>query len=189
MKPHRIFIAINLPEDAKEKLLAYQERWPEVPARWTTKENLHLTLAFLGNTSDQELAEVCKLIKEVGERHQPFSIECTGITYWPPRKAPRIICGIMRRSPKLSALREDMETALAHSNKIHYQPEKQPFSPHLTLARLRTFELQRMELEELPDVNEEISISFQVKSIEVMESALRRSGAEYSVIQSFMLKR
>src|SRR3989344_3562268 len=179
MKPHRIFIAINLPEEAKAKLLAYQERWPELlasptggPARWTAKENLHLTLAFLGNTSDQELEKVCEVTKQIGERHKPFSSEFTKIVYGPSKDAPKMIWAVGESSSELLALQHDIASSLAYS-------EDQPFSLHITLARLSNFQLRQFEVEELPDINEEISVSFEAKSIEVMESALRRSGAQY----------
>ena len=188
MKPHRIFIAINLPEDVKKQLLEYKNKWPELPARWVSKDNLHLTLAFLGNTSNQELAEVCKLIQIVGGRHQPFSLEFTKIVYGPDQRRPSMIWATGEKSSELTVLQKGVETALAESSEIHYRSEKRPYTSHLTLARLKTFELQRMETEELPNVNEEISLSFKVTSIEVMESTLRRSGAQYTILQSFMLK-
>lgn len=181
MKPHRIFIAINLPEDVKSKLLSYQENWPELPARWTTKENLHLTLAFLGNTSDQELEKVFKVMQEVGERHQTFPLEFTHIIFGPSPKNPKMIWVQVESSQKLLELQKDVETSLAQS-------ADKSFSPHLTLARLKAFQFRQMETEELPDVNEEISLSFKVTSVEVMESTLRRSGAQYTILQSFMLK-
>jgi len=43
---HRIFIAINLPANLKKELSMAQNRWPELPARWTKPENLHITLLF-----------------------------------------------------------------------------------------------------------------------------------------------
>ena len=54
----KTFIAINLPEDIKEKLAEYQESWSELPIRWTKKENLHITLEFLGYLTEQKLIEV-----------------------------------------------------------------------------------------------------------------------------------
>jgi len=195
MKLHRIFIAINLPEGIKTKLLEYENKWPELlasptggPARWTTKENLHLTLAFLGNTSDRELAEVCALLERVGEKHNPFSLVFTKIAYGPfdyaqdkpDAKRPKMIWAVGEKSAELSALQKDIQkTAGLEAN--------QPFSPHLTLARLKMFELQRMELEELPEVDEDISISFEINSIEVMESQLKRSGSQYTILQSIPL--
>ncbi|MBI2098439.1 MAG: RNA 2',3'-cyclic phosphodiesterase [Candidatus Wildermuthbacteria bacterium] len=191
---HRIFIAINLPERIKEKLLEYKNKWPELPARWTTKENLHLTLAFLGNTSDQELVEVCALLERVGERHNPFSLAFTKITYGPlrlrPGQAPKMIWAIGEKSTELLALQNDIGETPEHEASPLRQGSSeasQPFSPHLTLARLKTFELQRMELEEIPDISEEISLSFEAQSMEIMESQLKRSGSQYTVLQSIPL--
>ena len=45
---NRIFIAVNLPENVKKKLAEYEENWLDLPIRWTKKENLHITLVFLG---------------------------------------------------------------------------------------------------------------------------------------------
>ena len=188
MKPHRIFIAINLPEDVKKQLLEYKNKWPELPARWVSKDNLHLTLAFLGNTSDQELAEVCRLMQEIRERHASFELRITRLQYGPDARRPRMIWTLIEKSSELLTLHKNVETMLANSDKVHYRPEKRPHSPHLTLARLKTFEFQGMDEEELPEIDEEISLSFKVTSIEVMESTLRRSGAQYTILQSFMLK-
>ena len=52
---HRIFIAINLPEDIRKKLSEFPAKWPELPVRWTKKENIHITLVFLGYLSEEEL--------------------------------------------------------------------------------------------------------------------------------------
>lgn len=180
MKPHRVFIAINLPDGAKEKLLAYKNKWPEVPAKWTTPENLHITLAFLGNTSNQELAEVCELMQQVGERCKPFSVDIQHIAYGPDARRPRMIWALIEKSPELLNLQKDVEKTLG-------QGSDKKFFPHLTLARLKAFELQRMEWEEIPQINEEISLSFTVSSIEVMESELKRSGPRYTICQSVLL--
>jgi len=56
------------------------------------------------------------------------------------------------------------------------------------LARIRTWEFREIEPEEEPEVNEEINLTFEVNSIEVMESQLKRGGAEYTVLESCQLK-
>jgi len=61
------------------------------------------------------------------------------------------------------------------------------FSPHITLGRLRQWEFRKIEPEERPNINEEINFGFEVTSIEVMESNLRKGGAEYSVLESHKL--
>ena len=85
-KRHRIFIAINLPEDIKKELFSYSEKWQEFPAKWTAKDNLHITLEFLGALTDEEIGEVCAIVKEVAERHNCFSLNINNICYGPHKK-------------------------------------------------------------------------------------------------------
>src|SRR3989338_1165375 len=88
---HRIFLAINIPGSLKEEMLSVRNKLPEVPCTWTSKENLHFTLVFLGNTSDKELEEVVRRAKEVGEKHKKFSITLSRIKYGSSRNVPRMI--------------------------------------------------------------------------------------------------
>ncbi|MBI2644000.1 MAG: RNA 2',3'-cyclic phosphodiesterase [Candidatus Wildermuthbacteria bacterium] len=187
MNLRRIFIAINLPEDTKHTLLSYQEKWQEMPARWTTPENLHVTLAFLGSTSDKELEEVYRIAKETAARSKQFSLTFEKIIYGPQQETPRMIWAVGDKTPELLALQNNLEKTLSNSPILHYQPEKREFNLHITLARLREWEFQRIEPEERSEVNENISVSFPVRSIEAMESKLKRSGAEYAILQSFPL--
>ena len=46
-KRHRIFIAINLPNDIKKYLVGFEKKWLDLPAKWVNPENLHITLLFL----------------------------------------------------------------------------------------------------------------------------------------------
>ncbi|OGY55139.1 MAG: 2'-5' RNA ligase [Candidatus Wildermuthbacteria bacterium RIFCSPHIGHO2_02_FULL_47_12] len=185
---HRIFLAINIPESFKEEMLAVRNTLPEIPCAWTSKENLHFTLVFLGNTSDKELEEVLLLAKKVGERHKKFSIPLSRIQYGSSRNVPRMIWATGHMPKELLALQKDLERTFSASTILYFTPEKRPYSLHLTLARLNGFELQTMEQDELPIIDEEISWEIPVNSFEVMESKLKRGGAEYSVIKSIPLK-
>lgn len=185
---HRIFLAINLPESLREEMLQVKDKLPEVPCKWTSKENLHFTLVFLGNTSDKELQEVLLLAKEVGERHKKFSIALSCIQYGSSRNVPRMIWAIGNAPKELVSLQKGLEKAFSASTILHFTPEKHPYALHLTLARLNEFEMQTMEQDELPIVDEEISWEIPADSFEVMESKLQRGGAEYSVIESIPFK-
>ena len=153
---HRIFLAIHIPESLKEEMLSVRNKLPEVPCTWTSKENLHFTLVFLGNTSDKELEEVVRRAKEVGEKHKKFSITLLRIQYGASRNVPRMIWATGRMPKELLALQKDLEKAFSSSTLLHFTPEKRPYTLHLTLARLNGFELQTMEQDELPIVEEEI---------------------------------
>src|SRR3989344_9601393 len=114
MKRKRIFLAINLPEDIKAQLFSVQNKWPDLPARWTKKENLHITLVFLGYISDDELLRVCEATEQVALRHKPFDISLNQIAYGPPKKLPpRMVWAEGERSPALAALSNDLGQSLA----------------------------------------------------------------------------
>jgi 2'-5' RNA ligase len=185
---HRIFIAINLPESIKKELSLLQKKWPELPARWVKPENLHITLAFLGYLSDEELARVCQITREVAKRHSPFLINLKKVCYGPPKMMPpRMVWVEGEKSRELANLQNDLERSLSEGE-ISFEPEKREFKPHITLCRIRKWDFRRFEIDERPQVDEEISLSFEVNSIEVMESHLKRGGAEYSVLESCPLK-
>ena len=192
---HRIFIAINLPEDIKKRFVDYQSKWPELPIRWTKKENLHITLVFLGYLNDDELLEICKITKEVASRNQSFSINLNKICYGPPKKMPPRMVWVESAAPEKSEefgkLQIDLEKSLMIPEEAHptlSQKERgRAFSPHITLGRIKTWEFRQIEPEERPEVNEEINLSFELNSIEVMESELKRGGSEYTILESILL--
>ena len=97
-----------------------------------------------------------------------------------------MVWAIGRKSPELAKLKNDLEKSL-FENVQAQDNDNYGFSPHITLGRLKTWQLKQMEKEEIPEINEEISLSFPVESIEVMESELKKQGPEYSVLQSIPL--
>lgn len=186
-KRHRIFIAINLPQDIKKQLERYQQKWPDLPAKWTKKDNLHVTLEFLGDLVDQELAEVCKIIAEVSQRHNSFSINLDKISYGPPGKMPpRMVWASGEKSDDLADLRQDLQECLLQE--IRYRPEDRGFSLHINLARINEWEFRKIEPEERPEIDEGIDLAFTAESIEVMESELKRTGPVYTILESHQLK-
>lgn len=184
----RIFIAINLPEEIKKKLVGCQGKWLELPIRWTKKDNLHITLFFLGYLSDEELLEICKVTKEVASQNSSFSINLKRIYYGPPKKMPpRMVWAEGEKSTELGKLQKDLENSLLSSSIKGTEAEDRPYAPHITLGRIKDWEFRQMEPEERPEVNEDINLSFEVNSVEIMESQLKRGGPEYTVLESAQL--
>jgi 2'-5' RNA ligase len=176
-KRHRIFIAINLPGDIKKQLFRYSEKWLDLPAKWELKDNLHITLEFLGALTDAEIAE----------RHSGFSLNLNKILYGPPKKMPpKFVWVEGDKSKELAELRQDLENSL--TQKIAFVPESRAFAPHITLARISAMEFRIIEPEERPEINENIDLAFTVESIEVMESEMRKGGPIYTVLESHNLQ-
>jgi 2'-5' RNA ligase len=183
---HRLFVAINLPEDLRKKLNSFQDKWLDLPARWSWPENLHITLVFLGNNSDQEVIDVCKIAQDVAKCHEAFEISLNKVCFGPENKEPRMVWAVGDKSAELGSLQYDLENAFGDQNYSKSENEHF-FTPHVTLARIKQTELRRMEPEEVPVVNETINHLFIAESIEVMESELKRGGPAYTVLESFKL--
>jgi len=184
---HRIFIAINLPKEVRQQLVNYQSKWPELPIKWTKPENLHITLIFLGYIPDIELLEVCQITKEIVQKHNSFGITLNQICYGPPKKIPPKMVWVKgQKSQELSDLKQELESALLE--KVNFHQESRAFSPHITLGRIRAWDWKKIEPEERPEVNEVIDLIFEVSSIDIMESELKREGPRYTILESVPLE-
>ena len=162
---HRVFVAINLPEEIKNKLVECQTKWPELPVRWTKKENLHITMEFLGYLTDEELVELCQKTEEITSEKKAFTVHLNKICYGPTdKKPPRMVWVVGERIKEFN------------------------LTPHITLGRIKTWEFRRLESEERPQVAEDIDLTFEVASIEIMESDLKRTGPEYVILESCRLQ-
>lgn len=191
MVSHRIFIAINLPEKIKKELGKFQIQFSELPARWVKKENLHITLAFLGYIKDECLPKIIETVKEVAKKHSPFSINLIKITYGPPKIfPPRMVWAIGEKSVEIGNLQNDLKNSLMGLSIPQLEEEEgRGFIPHITLARIRKWEFKQIEPEERPIIDEDIHLNFNVDSIEIMESHLKRGGPQYEILQSFLLQK
>jgi len=187
----RIFIAINLPEKIKQELLSLRDKFSELPARWVKKENLHITLAFLGHVREEEIPAIINITKKVVENHTPFLIKIKKVIYAPPKLfPPRMVWAVGEKNEKLWRLQENLKNALIGMRIPQLEREEgKAFIPHITLARIRKWEFKQMEPEERPEINEDLDLSFLVNSVEIMESHLKRGGAEYTVLESIPLSK
>lgn len=186
-KRHRIFIAINLPPEVKGALAKYPEKFPDLPARWTDFENIHITISFVGYVTGTQLGEICMAVKEVVENHNVFELNFNKVVYGPAdKKVPTMVWLSGEKSKELSLLKRDIEGTLEKS--IGFKPEIKSWSPHITLARLTMMEFRALDLEERPEINEDVDIQFEVPVVEVMESELKKEGPVYTVIESHQLK-
>lgn len=176
---HRIFIAINLPESIKKFFLNYQEKLPDFPIKWTKRENMHITLTFIGYVKDENVPKICEAVKQACAQHKSFKINLNEICYGPPKKLPpRMIWAKGKESKELIDLKTDLEKSLIKSE-IGFIEDNKNFHTHITLGRIKAWEWKRIEPEERPDITQETDLNFEVNSIEVMESKLKRSGPEY----------
>jgi 2'-5' RNA ligase len=126
----RLFLAIDLPEETKEQLRQLRVDIPG--ARWVPSNQLHLTLAFLG---DVEMESMKRLMGKLAAVRSPaFSLRLGEFGCFPNRKRPRVAWIGIRPEPLLMSLADQVrETVLSCEISL----EERPFSPHITLARIK----------------------------------------------------
>ena len=164
----KIFIAINLPERIKNKLEKYQEEISSsfndfCPIKWTRKENLHITLFFIGFVEFDELMDVFNRVEQAVENIDPFNVDLENISYAPKADNPKMVWANGKESSEMIEINDQLEKALDFTT-------VNKFKPHITLGRIIQWQFKRMELDERPDIFKEFDIFFPVESIEIMES-------------------
>jgi|AntAceMinimDraft_18_1070375.scaffolds.fasta_scaffold02626_7 2'-5' RNA ligase len=184
---HRVFIAINLPGDIKEKLFNFSNKYPNLPVRWVKRENIHITLSFLGNLDDNQLLDTMEIVRKVISSYNSFSVKFSKVNYGPIGKnPPRMIWAEVEENKELARLHTDLEDELFNLSSYQYKTkENRAFSAHITLGRIKSFKFRK--LGQRPEIGEDINISFQVNSIDVIESNLKKTGPEYTILESISL--
>ena len=175
----RIFVALPLPHNLQIELSQVQREYPELPAKWVRPKNLHITLAFLGNKSEEEIGRICNIVKEIARNHSSFQLLLEKIQYGPPENTPRMVWATGRAEKELTSLVKEIREALSESHTT--------ITLHITLARINQWKFQRIPEEEQINISKEINIILHVQSIVVMESFIKREGPEYTLIQEIKL--
>lgn len=148
-------------------------------ARWVVEENLHLTLLFLGDLTDTEVAEACHGAEWVAKANAPFSLRVQGVGAFPDMARPRAVwLGTGEGRDAVCRIQTDLEDAVGH---LVARPEKRAFVPHWTLARLGRHEDRISEhlTETLIGLADHDAGELPVSEIVVLASELRPDGPEY----------
>ncbi|MFL2871470.1 MAG: RNA 2',3'-cyclic phosphodiesterase [Pirellulaceae bacterium] len=183
MKPVRTFIAINLSEsarDAAESIMDDLERCGDA-VRTVARENLYITLKFLGEIQIEETVKVCKIVTQAALMTPQFSIVAAGTGAFPDRERLRVIWwGMEEGSEQLGALHDLIDQGLSN---FGYPGETKKYHPHVTLARVRSRELDADQVRSVMDrFREEPSVEFLAEEIVVYSSFLGPDGPRYEVV-------
>lgn len=177
----RIFIAIEIPEPVKKRLMQKTEKWADLPVRWGRVENLHITLAFLGYIDDEKIPGICYAISGAVKNLEPFEICLNKIIIGPSEDQPRMIWVAGEKSEELKVLTEEVEKSLGT-----FRREKKNFSPHATLGRI--MKGKWLKLSEKPEINEKINFVIPVDKVEIFESVFKEGKRKYLLLESCSLK-
>jgi 2'-5' RNA ligase len=178
----RSFVALDLPEAVLDRVILLQERIGF--GRTVAEDNLHLTLAFLGDQPEPVLEELHHALETL--KPPPVTVALSGLDTFGGR-APKLVAASALRDPGLVALRRSVRTA-AESVGIALPRER--FRPHVTLARfgsgLRAEDAGK--LARFLQGNGDFSAGPDpAPSFTLYRSILKRDGADYDALADYPL--
>jgi 2'-5' RNA ligase len=193
MEQIRSFIAIELPDELKSELVRLEARLKsggQSGVKWVDPYGIHLTLKFLGSIAVDRVEGITRAMEEAARGISPFRLEVKELGVFPNLKRVQVAwVGISGEADKLVQLQKRIESNLAP---LGFAPESRPFTPHLTLARLRN----QASLEErqrfgqlIADTTFEAACPIEVDAISLIRSQLTREGAIYTRINSVRLEK
>ena len=193
MEQIRSFIAIELPDELKLGLTQLEARLKlgkQPWVKWVDPYSIHLTLKFLGSIAADRIGEITRSMEEAVQGIPPFHLEVKDLGVFPNLRRVQVAwVGIGGEVDKLGQLQQRIESNLAP---LGFVPESRPFTPHLTLARLR----DQASLDErqrfgqlIASTKFEAVYTIDVDAINLMRSQLTREGAIYSRISSVRLRK
>ena len=177
MSSVRAFLAIPIPPQVKASIERLQKHLAaQIPdIRWTKPDNLHLTMHFFGDVSEETLEKIKVSMLSVKSCQQPFLVEVKGFGAYPSLRRPRVLWLGLQPEGQLRQLHEACRKSLAQAGVM---TDSRPFSPHVTIGRLKQ---QKPDLTDLFQAVDNTLISqLSVDRLVLFESCLRPEGAKHS---------
>ncbi len=171
----RLFIAFDVPEEVRKHILELQKQL--TGAKLTLAKNFHLTLKFLGEITPAQAEDIKKKLASV--KFKPFTAKLDGTGTFPSEQMIRVVWAEITPHDIISELQKQIDEALQGMF-----PKEKQFTPHLTIARVKTAENKEQFAEQVKNLKVE-PISFEVKEFKLIESKLSQKGPEYKTIAEY----
>ncbi|MCR4280147.1 MAG: RNA 2',3'-cyclic phosphodiesterase [Candidatus Komeilibacteria bacterium] len=133
----RAFIGIPMPDEVQESI--YREIWPLFSfvrgCHWVPKQNLHLTMSFLGDITMAQVATVRQIMNDIVSTATDLTLQTVGVVFYPSSDRPQVIALEIRLSQELKELHHLLTAEII--NKVGLEINATSFSPHITIARVK----------------------------------------------------
>jgi 2'-5' RNA ligase len=175
----RLFVALSIPEAVAQSLMLIQGGVPG--ARWQTREQLHLTLRFIGEVDGRDAVLLDDALAGI---HAPsFEMQLHGVGQF-GNKQPHALWAAARPNPALAHLQRKVDNAI---RRVGQPQEAHKFTPHVTLARLRQPQAEKVR-EWLAYHALYTSTEFTVGAFSLYSSKLTSDGSVYRIEQKYPLE-
>ena len=175
----RMFVALDLPPDARSALVAWRDELisGRRDLRPVRAEALHVTLVFLGWQAEKEADAIAAAAFDACSGFPAPRLRADAVRPIPPRAARLFALDLEDEDGRAGAVQAAMSDALEAGR--WYRPEKRPFWPHLTLARVKPGPARPRRPPPLPDAPAPPALAFEANELTLYRSTLRPQGAQY----------
>ena len=184
----RTFIAVKIPAAVKLKELLESLRvdMREDRIRWVNPEILHITLSFIGDTSEEQVNYISEQLETIGSGYSSMELHFKELGIFPNLRKPRVFWIGMDRNKLLENLQGEIEVMLRNYGIIR---DNKPFSPHLTIARIKWIDnIDRLKYW-LKKYRGKTIQKTKIGEVIYYESKLTANGPIYNSIKKFPLKK
>ena len=188
----RTFIAVDIPPNIQQAIQHNVENLRKTignSVRWVPVHNIHLTLKFLGDVSSANVEMLTQMLRIEADSCPSFDLSISGLGSFPNSKRARVLFIGIQVPAGLEALQRGIESA---TTKLGYESDPRPFSPHLTIGRVRDH-IPASDQQRLRKTLEETKIdslgTARVDSVHLYKSELKSGGSVYTKLFSAPLKK
>jgi 2'-5' RNA ligase len=185
MEAFRCFIGISIDPALGAKICAYQNDLIATGAdvKWVEPANIHISLKFLGMTPCDRMPILVACLRDIAREYPPFTIRVHGTGAFPRLDAARVLwIGVIDEQKMLARLAEKVERA---ATELGLGEEKNRFSPHITLGRVRSEKNKKQLTRAL--MREFVGKESCVKAFSLFKSTLSSKGPRYETLNTFSL--
>jgi RNA 2',3'-cyclic 3'-phosphodiesterase len=187
----RVFIAIDIDDKIRKAIADLQRQIiskvdvKKGDLKWVEPNNIHLTLKFLGEISDEQLEEVKEITNTVAQSHQRFNLDIESVGSFGGRSAKIVWVGAKKGTDELLALQKDLESLLEQAG---FPKEERDFSAHLTLCRVN-HPIAGLKVGEAIAQFSYLKLgSIAADAIRIYQSQLTPQGPVYTMVADFKLR-
>ncbi len=183
----RAFLGIRLPESVRNALKDLQNELAASRAdvKWVSAGNLHVTVKFLDEISEAQRQAIEAMLQRIAAWQEPFLLSVGLLGAFPSVDSPRVIwVGLTEGRERLARLVEVIER---EGTAIPLRREERPFSPHLTLGRVRSSRHRAMLTERLRAISWQPLAPWRVDAVTLYQSVLTPAGPRYAVLADIPL--
>ena len=176
----RAFIAVEVPAEIRNGLARLQSQLAQARAdvKWTEEENLHITMRFLGEITDEQRQKMEALLQGVAAQVNAMPVELTSLGAFPSMTSPRVLwVGVGEGQETLQTIAEEIERGLVAAD--------HPFAAHITLGRVRSPRNRAQLVTAAQHLTWTPPAPFVATHLTLFHSTLTPSGSIYTPLAKF----